>query len=47
MKHMVKKAKIAAKKWNFRGKKGVSGSKKYGQATKPERLNGAKCRFYS
>ena len=28
MKHMVKKAKIAAKKWNFRGKKGVSGSKK-------------------
>ena len=28
MKHMAKKAKIAAKKWNFRGKKGVSGSKK-------------------
>ena len=28
MKHMVKKAKIAAKKWNFRGKKGVIGSKK-------------------
>ena len=28
MKHMVKKAKIAAKKWNFRSKKGVSGSKK-------------------
>ena len=28
MKHMVKKAKIAVKKWNFRGKKGVSGSKK-------------------
>jgi len=25
---MVKKAKTAAKKWNFRGKKGVSGSKK-------------------
>ena len=28
MKHMAKKAIIAAKKWNFRGKKGVSGSKK-------------------
>ena len=28
MKHMAKKARIAAKKWNFRGKKGVSGSKK-------------------
>ena len=25
---MAKKAIIAAKKWNFRGKKGVSGSKK-------------------
>ena len=47
MKHMVKKAKTAAKKWNFRGKKGVSGSKKYGLATKLERLNGAKCRFFS
>ena len=47
MKHMAKKAKIATKKWNFRGIKGVSGSKKYGQATKLERLNGAKCRFCS
>ena len=28
MKHMAKKAIIAAKKWNFRGKKGVSRSKK-------------------
>ena len=28
MKHMAEKARIAAKKWNFRGKKGVSGSKK-------------------
>ena len=25
---MAEKARIAAKKWNFRGKKGVSGSKK-------------------
>ncbi len=28
MKHMAEKVRIAAKKWNFRGKKGVSGSKK-------------------
>ena len=28
MKHMAKKAKIAVKKWDFRGKKGVIGSKK-------------------
>ena len=47
MKHMAKKARIAAKKWNFRGKKGVSGSKKIWAGNQTRKVNGAKCRFYS
>jgi len=47
MKNMAKMGKIAIIKWVFRGKQWVIGGKKNGLATKIERQNGAKCRFFS
>ena len=47
MKNMAKRGKMAVKKWVFRGKKRVFGVEKYELATKLERLNGTKCRFFS
>ena len=47
MKNMVGKGEIVVKKWDFRDKKQVIGLEKYELATKIERQNGAKCRFFS
>jgi len=47
MKQMAKKAKRPLKSGILGSKRGVLGSKKYEQATKLERQNGAKRRFCS
>ena len=47
MKHMARKGKTSIKKWVFRGKKWVIGVEKYELATKLEKQNGAKCRWFS
>ena len=47
MKNMAKRGKMVVKKWVLGAKSGYSELKKYELATKLERLNGAKCRFFS
>ena len=45
MKHMAEKGKMDIKSGVFGAKSGFLELKKYEQATKLERQNGAKCRF--
>ena len=47
MKNRAEQGKIAIKKWVLRAKSGLLGTKNNELATKLERLNGAKCRFFA